>query len=277
MIDFKRVSQVSRANLEKDVRELSTKWPSRHTMSRNHEAIAEYLKGRLEALELKTSLHTYTMQGKSRLNVIGETGPQNPRSTVLFCGHFDSRQERIDLPEAPAPGADDNATGVAALLETARLLKGVALRDRVIFALFSGEEQGLWGSKAYTQVAQKPPLRFVFNLDQIGYPPQKGEKALFVDIDERGRPENNEASKKLVVRCQELAKNIVKVPTRTDPAEGSDSVPFEQIGVPILGLYEGEYRYPFYHKSTDTADKVDYGYLTDMTRLTVAFLLDQCR
>lgn len=277
MIDFKRVSQVSRANLEKDVRELSTKWPSRHTMSRNHEAIAEYLKGRLEALELKTSLHTYTMQGKSRLNVIGETGPKNPRSTVLFCGHFDSRQERIDLPEAPAPGADDNATGVAALLETARLLKGVALRDRVIFALFSGEEQGLWGSKAYTQVVQKPPLRFVFNLDQIGYPPQKGEKALFVDIDERGRPENNEASKKLVARCQELAKNIVKVPTHTDPAEGSDYVPFEQIGVPILGLYEGEYRYPFYHKSTDTADKVDYGYLTDMTRLTVAFLLDQCR
>ncbi|MGC4044432.1 MAG: M28 family metallopeptidase [Armatimonas sp.] len=276
MRDFKLVSQVSRANLERDVRELSTKWPTRHTMSRHHEAIADYLKGRMETLGLQTSLHTYTAQGKTRLNVIGETGPKNPRSTVLFCGHFDSRQERIDQPEAPAPGADDNATGVATLLETARLLKDVPLKDRVIFAFFSGEEQGLWGSAAYTRVVQKPPLRFVFNLDQIGYPAQKGDKAVFVDVDERGKSENNAASKKLVARCEELAKTIVKVPTRVDPVEGSDYVPFEQAGVTVLGLYEGEYRYPFYHKSTDTADKVDYGYLTDMTRLTLAFLLDQC-
>jgi Zn-dependent M28 family amino/carboxypeptidase len=276
--DFRLVSQISQDRLKRRVYDLSTRWPTRHTLSRHHAPCAAYLQGVMAGLGLKktAALHTYQAQGKTCYNVIGELGPKNPRSSVLFCAHFDSRQERIDQPEAPAPGANDNATGVAALLEVALLLRGVALKDRVVFALFSGEEQALWGSTAYARVPQKPPLRFVFNLDQIGYPPQTGEKSLFVDVDERGRPDNNDASKKLVARCVELARTVVRVPTRTDPVEGSDYIPFEKIGVPVLGLYEGEYRYPHYHKSTDTASKVDYAYLADMTRLTMAFLLDQC-
>jgi Zn-dependent M28 family amino/carboxypeptidase len=276
MSDFSLLTQVRRTNLEKDVRWLSTAWPTRHTFSKHHEDIALQLRDRLAAHGAPAGFHRYVAEGKPCLNVVAALSPPKPRSSVLFCAHFDSRQENMGNPEAPAPGADDNATGVACLLEVMRLASSAALKDRVIFALFSGEEQALYGSSAYARVKQTPPLRFVFNLDQIGYPPQKGHRALFVDVDERGRPENNAVSKKLVARCRELARTVVRVPTRTDPAEGSDYVPFEAAGVPILGLYEGEYRYPHYHKSTDTFEKVDYGYLTDMTRLTLAFVLDQC-
>lgn len=67
---------------------------------------------------------------------------------------------------------------------------------------------------------------------------------------------------------------MVKVPTAIDPVEGSDYVPFEQQGYTVVGLYEGEYHYPHYHKDTDTADKVDFHYVRNMARLTLAFLLD---
>ncbi len=277
MPDFSVLKQVSRKRLERTVWDLSTKWPSRHTLSRGCDLAANYLSGMLVGAGWRSSTPTYKAPGgKDCYNVVAELGPKNPRSTVIFCAHFDSRQERMNLPDAPAPGADDNATGVAALLEIALLVRKLPLKDRVVIALFSGEEQGFWGSTAFSKVVQKPPIRFVFNLDQVGYPMQKGEKFLFVDIDQKGRKANNAESARLVARCQELAKTVVNVPTKVDPAENSDYDVFERLGVPIIGLYEGEEHYPNYHKSTDTADKVDYAYLTDMTRLALAFLLDQC-
>ena len=282
MKDFSLVKQVSRQNLERDVKFLSTNWPTRHTLSRHHDAIAAYLEGRLAPSVGRARIQTYQMGGRTLKNVVGVAEHTGDRSLapVLFCAHFDSRQERLDLPEAPAPGADDNATGVAAILEIARLWKlhGGTKNSPVIFALFSGEEQNFWGSSAYVHefASENARLRFVFNLDEIGYPPQKGPKSLYVDRDERGRKDNDAESSRLVNRCCELARTVVNVPTKIDPAEASDYMPFEKIGVPVLGLYEGEYRYPHYHKSTDTADRVDFGYVADMTRLSLAFLIDQC-
>ena len=281
--DFSLVKQVSRANLERDVRHLSTAWPTRHTFSRHHEAVSAYLRGRLATHCTEAHLETYIAQRRKRLNVVGVSSPPTTKlkqSTVLIGAHFDSRQEDLQNAEASAPGANDNGTGVAALLEVARLWKLYPGRktDRVVFALFSGEEQGLWGSEAFvaSRANTVSAIKWVFNLDQIGFPPQAGPKFHFLDIDEAGRKNNNGESARLIARLEDLAKNVVKVPTKRDPAEGSDYMPFEQRGVPIVGLYEGEYRYPHYHKSTDTYDKVDFGYVTDMTRLTLTFLIDQC-
>lgn len=279
MKDFSLVRQVSRANLERDVKYLSTAWPTRHTFSRHHDAIAGYLRGRLAQSVGEVRFQTYSQRGRSLKNVVGIASPpptKLPLDSVLFGAHFDSRQEDLGNPEAPAPGADDNATGVAVLLEVARLWKLFPgrKRDRVTFALFSGEEQNLWGSNALAR--ERMPYKWVFNLDEVGYPPQTGPKYLFLDIDERGRKDNNAESARLIARLEDLAKNVVKVPTKRDPAEASDYMPFEKLGVPIVGLYEGEYRYPHYHKSTDTFDRVDFGYVTDMAKLTLAFLLDQC-
>ena len=247
--DFSLVRQVSRANLERDVKYLSTAWPTRHTFSRHHDAIAAYLKNRLAQSTGEAHFHTYVQRGKTLKNVVGTTSPPPTKlvqGSVLFGAHFDSRQEDLGSPEAPAPGADDNATGVAVLLEVARLWKLFPGRkfDRVTFALFSGEEQNLWGSTAYAK--ERKDLKWVFNLDEVGYPPQKGPKYLFLDIDERGRKDNDAESARLIARLEDLAKTVVKVPTKRDPAEASDYMPFESLGVPILGLYEGEYRYPHY-------------------------------
>lgn len=280
MADFRLLQQVSRANLERDVRFLSTRWPTRHTLSRHHDEIAAYLLGRFKALGYASEFHHYTHSGKALKNVVAvhpkkPLVEEKPAPIVVVCAHFDSRQEDLRNPEAPAPGADDNATGVAVVLELARLIKTLALPVHLRFVLFSGEEQNEWGSHAFVADVAKwnPKARsgICFNLDQIGYPSKTRE--IFVDRDERGLKSNNSASDAIVKNIVALARDVVKVPTKIDPVEASDYEPFEAIGWTVVGLYEGEYRYPHYHKSTDTFDKVDFAYVTDMARLSLAWLL----
>ncbi|WP_436946985.1 M28 family metallopeptidase [Streptomyces sp. SudanB52_2052] len=78
--------------------------------------------------------------------------------------------------EARAPGADDNAGGVAAVIEIARLLAPVARTSTIRFVAFSGEEQGLWGSSAYADElrAAGAGVHRVVHLDMVGRPPADG-------------------------------------------------------------------------------------------------------
>lgn len=271
---FSPLKDVSRANLERDVRHLSTAYPTRNTFSKHIDPCADWLIGRLKKLGYKdVSRHTYQQRGKTLPNVIG-VKPGKTARTIILCAHFDSRMEDVFDETSPAPGADDNATGVAVVLEIARILQKIPMKDTVRFAFFSGEEQGLWGSAAYAKQVEKEKtdIAFVFNLDQIGYPPKS--RVIKVESDQGGRRDNNAASAKLVTRMEELAKTVVKFPTKRDKTWGSDYLPFENLGHTIVGLYEATDDYPDYHKTTDTIKNVDFDYLSDMARLCLATLLD---
>jgi Zn-dependent M28 family amino/carboxypeptidase len=270
------VGHISRTNIERDVKYLSTAFPNRHTLGRYVDAAAEWIARRLRENGVRdVRFHAYVGAGKRLRNVVG-TKPGKMRRTLIACGHYDSRMQQLDDAESPAPGANDNGTGVAALLEVARVLAPLALADSLRFVFFSGEEQGLWGSQAYARQvkAERTDVHFVFNLDEIGFPPK--DRALFVDRDEGGRVrENDAASAALVERIQTLARTVVKVPTRVDPAVDSDYVPFEAEGYVITGLYEAGEHYPAYHRTDDTIEKVDFVYVTDMARLAAATLLTE--
>jgi Zn-dependent M28 family amino/carboxypeptidase len=79
----------------------------------------------------------------------------------------------IILPEPP--GADDNASGVSALLELARILSNMSLNNSIIFVLFSAEEQGKWGSIYYSDYIDKMDvdLDLLINLDMVGFSPEE--------------------------------------------------------------------------------------------------------
>jgi Zn-dependent M28 family amino/carboxypeptidase len=272
------ITRISRANIERDVRHLSTAFPNRHTLGPYLNDAADWLAKRLkESGAQNVRFHAYEREGKRLRNVLADRpggGKGSGDKTILVCAHYDSRMENLANANAPAPGANDNATGVAVLLEAARLLVAIPTADAFRFCLFSGEEQGLWGSSAYAREVRQERLdiRFVFNLDQIGYPPPTRE--ITVDRDERNRrPENDAASAALAARIVTRARDVVKVPTRIGPAFGSDYLPFEAEGYVITGLYEAGKDYPHYHQTTDTADKVDFAYVHDMARLTLATLL----
>ena len=66
---------------------------------------------------------------------------------IIICAHYDSRIKHLADFESRSPGANDNASGISAILELDRLINKQNLEHTVQFALFSGEEQGLLGSK----------------------------------------------------------------------------------------------------------------------------------
>ncbi len=100
-------------------------------------------------------------------NVIGTmTGWLHPYEYVVIGGHYDSyawgNQE---------PGADDNASGTAGVLEVARILSQYKFERSIVFCAFSGEEYGLYGSEAYAARAQQQGMEILgyFNIDMAGY------------------------------------------------------------------------------------------------------------
>ena len=102
---------------------------------------------------------------------IGKTKPDE----IIICGaHYDSwviAEEPYDVDTLRSPGADDNATGVAGILETARILKNFEFERTIIYANWNAEEIGLIGSEEYAKQCRKDSLDIVayFNLDMTGY------------------------------------------------------------------------------------------------------------
>jgi len=122
------------------------------------------------------------------VNVIAvKDGVTRPSEYIVLGGHYDSvTVENFDDPFAPAPGAEDNATAVAAVLEAARLLRDVPTDRSIIFACWSAEEEGLWGSRDFVASAVQESLDIVvyLNMDCIGYlDPQADEAPVIVFTD----------------------------------------------------------------------------------------------
>ena len=125
------------------------------------------------------SFRTQTWQDSVwAFNVLAfKSGSERRSEHVILGGHYDSvTSENFDDPDAPAPGAEDNATGVAAVLEAARLLADIDTERNVVFACWSAEEEGLWGSRHFVAeaVADSMQIALYLNVDAIGYlaPPE---------------------------------------------------------------------------------------------------------
>ena len=84
----------------------------------------------------------------------------NYNKAILLCAHYDSRMNKKDDYTSRAPGANDNASGVSAILETARILYDVPTEYSIQFVLFSGEEQVL-GIKILFRICQRKKYRYI--------------------------------------------------------------------------------------------------------------------
>lgn len=217
-------------------------------------------------------------------NIIAEIrGNESPGEVILVCAHFDA--------VAGSPGADDNASGVAGVLEIARRLAEPSFRAStartVRFALFNLEEIGLVGSRHHAQASQARAraggdrIVAVINLEMIGYftdepnsqrspippipgvftPPTVGDSIAIVA---------NQASSPLAraidAALREREPRMPTIVVDFIPGNGrafpdvrrSDHAPFWDIGVPAVMLTDtSEFRNPHYHKPTDTIETLD--------------------
>ena len=135
----------------------------------------QYVYEHLLALGYDASYHNYTLSGHNLRNVIGEKrGMIYPDQVVLLSAHLDSRA--AVAPHDPAPGADDNASGAAALLIAADLLADLDFAYTIRLAFFTGEEQGMWGSYYYARDVYnaREKILGVLNLDMIAWDAKGG-------------------------------------------------------------------------------------------------------
>lgn len=256
---------------------------NRHSKSFFIHEVAKYLKNQILDMGYADDnlYHNYIEHGIDLENVICEKkGLTN--KTILICGHYDTiLYPQIDDIESRAPGADDNASGVASILEIARILSQVNLNYTIRFAFFSGEEQGLWGSKHYAQYIkeQNVDLHLVINLDMCGVTGfLPSENTTFVDIDDGSTGEvisNNEPSQQSGNKMEQVALDYTSLKIAFDPIFASDYMPFEAAGYVCIGAYDGsaELNNTNYHSSTDIPANLDFDFLTSVTKMVLAFVL----
>lgn len=157
---------------------------SRYYTTTGNAMAAEYLYRRFEAYDLDVRYEDFvTDDGLLALNIVAELPGRDPSQVYLVMGHFDSMNSGGN--NAVAPGADDNATGVAGMLEIARVMAGYDLEHPVRFFATNVEEVGLQGVQAFASAAAKKgqTISAAFNLDALGSPYQGSQIILNADRD----------------------------------------------------------------------------------------------
>jgi hypothetical protein len=196
---------------------------------------------------------------------------------VLVGAHYDAQGHRD---ESVFPGADDNASGVAALLEIARLCTKLKKGPDMVFVAFGAEERGLLGAKAYVDAPSIALSRItlMINLDMVGRPMLDGSPMRFFIsranetigyvIGNREKGNTNEILQRAAAREERPIIGIPEI-VLTRLGFGSDSVPFSP-HVPTIFLSTGDHA--DYHQPTDTAEKLDFDQLTRAVQLTLAII-----
>jgi Zn-dependent M28 family amino/carboxypeptidase len=282
------INQVNSTKLIDWIDNLSS-FHTRHTKSEYIENVAYWLKNELQSVcNGKVYFHNFTQIdqgiGYNLKNIIcnqegsaADDNNNNYHPLILISAHYDSRMQDINQTNARAPGADDNASGVAAVLELARILSEVNLKSNIQFVLFSGEEQGQWGSTAYVNYLQtnNTKLDLVMNLDMIGYP-AFGLDNVVIEYDVGNKFTTNDMySKKVGQFIEQIALDYANLEALLHPLGKTDLIPFEAMGKTVIGIHDGGSKQnPNYHSTSDTPDTLDIEYFTSVTKLVLAAILE---
>ena len=169
------LNQVNMDSLEATVQHLQD-YGQRLWNSDNAFAASDWIAGRMQALGLEVEqqsfyANTWLGSGEAAPNVIGiQRGTLYPDTYVVCGSHFDSFSWDA-FGGGLAPGADDNATGVASVLESARIMTQYEFEYSVVYCAYGCEEMGLYGSDAYASRCQQEGMEIIgyFNNDMNGY------------------------------------------------------------------------------------------------------------
>jgi hypothetical protein len=244
------------------------------------EAVANYLEAQLKSYGYQVERQEFVAsRQKVRNLLVTLPSKKHPGQRVLVVGaHYDSAQE--------TPGANDNATGTAAVLELARSLRdlGDTAQSDIVFALYTNEEPPyfythLMGSRVHAKAlkAAGAPVQAMLSLETMGYFSDEAGSQKYPWPLNRFYPTQGDFIAFVATAADlGLVRSAVKS-FRTHaafPSEGiaaprfipgvdySDHAPFIDEGYPALMVTDtAPYRYPHYHKRQDTPDKVDYGRL----------------
>ncbi len=181
-------------------------------------------------------------------------------------GAYDSKSEAGKGEDIVFNGADDNASGTAALIEMARNLKEKKLSRTIVFVAFDGEEQGLWGSEQFIKDSIVPPelIQVMISMDMVGHYRQTGSLKI--------------VGTRTIMQGKNFmpASGRIRVQTtgfELSPFTATDTKPFAEKLIPTLAVTTGITS--TYHELSDQAETIDYTGMTHvteyMTKVTEVF------
>ena len=324
------VKAISPARVQADIEKLVS-FGTRSTLSaqdttaisagRGIGAAREWLKTQLQAysqecggcLEVKTDefvqpVGTRVPQPTTLTNVyavLKGSDPESAKRIVLVTGHYDSRNTNVLDTTGAAPGANDDASGVAVSLESARALSKLKFRATIIFLTVAGEEQGLDGARHFAQMAKEAGwnIEAVLDDDIVGGDKSPGQQPNLIRVFSEGLPSAADEKQLRAIRglgaesdsiSRELARYVVEVGGAYSPGvkpllifrldrylRGGDHSAFNDQGFAAVRFTE--YRENFNHQHQDlrtengieygdTLKFVDFGYVARVARLNAAAL-----
>ena len=226
----------------------------------------DWLKRQFESLHPSSvNLQKFSVGGREAWNVVA-TFDAGPGSDIYIVGgHFDSTSEQVSV---AAPGAEDNATGAAGVLELARVFGGRERKATMILIAVSGEEEGLYGSKAFvrdmpSEMSQR--VKSVITMDMIGYTKDGSLNVLL---------ETSQEFDVLSGQLAEASKLVsgLKYFQSFDPF-GSDHMPFINAHIPTMLTIDNDWGdYPSYHRTSDKIENVTGTMGTAILKMNAAAL-----
>jgi hypothetical protein len=221
----------------------------------NRQEARTYLAALFTRLGLEPKKQDYSADGENVYAVLSCGRPS--AETIIVGAHYDSVRN--------APGANDDASGVALVAAVALEMTRTTARTRdIMFVFFDQEERGLVGARAFAQMLkdENRPVHSVHTIDQMGWD-SNGNRAVEIELPYEGALE-------LYRKVSNGLQPPIQLFTTTET--GSDHQAFRRLGFKAVGVTE-EYHHgdttPFYHKPGDTFATINFDYLTSTTKLVV--------
>lgn len=242
---------------------------------------AEYIINQFSSFGYNVEFQDYVLWNRTSRNIIAtKTGTEKPEHIIIIGAHYDTCFN---------PGADDNASAVAGLLELARLLYAKETNCTIRFIAFTNEEPPIFktdnmGSRVYAKQVRVngENIKAVLILEMIGYYTDKPHSQKYPPILGIFYPNKgnyimvvgNFTSRKLVKKVTAAFKNKSRFPVESLVASGivpgvdfSDHWSFWKEGYSAVMITDTAfYRYPHYHSNSDTYEKLDYGSMSEVVR-----------
>ncbi len=240
----------------------------RYPGSEGHQAVGDWIVAQLESAGWEVEQQRFDYRGVGLRNIIAfRSGAEGQR--ILLGAHYDTRRLADRDPQdrqGPVPGANDGASGVAVLLELARVLPQGGAGDDVALVFFDGEDQGglegwewIAGSTYYAASMGQPPAAVVI-VDMVG------DATLDIYYER-----NSEVG--LMEEIWSIAAQLGYAGFKPQAryAVLDDHIPFVRQGIPAVDLIDLDY--PYWHTRADTADKLSAASLAQVGETLYAWLV----
>ncbi|MCU0503363.1 MAG: M20/M25/M40 family metallo-hydrolase, partial [Anaerolineae bacterium] len=252
--------------------------PTRYSFAAGITNAEAYVRQHYAALGLTTRTLPWAYSSYSGRNITADiTGIVHPERIWLVGGHLDSTSTD---PYRTAPGADDNASGTATTLALAEILHDLHFADTIRFVHFTGEEQGMWGSKVYArdlQISGAQVMGYI-NLDMIGWD-SDGDRTVELHS---GTGSPSVALANAFVSANERYGQSLRLELKQSTASRfSDHSSFWDYGYASFLTLENFYddaivrdRNPWYHTTGDLLSRVDLNYVARSARTALATMTE---